>query len=57
MVTQARRAGRITAGLASAGMLAGLSFFAATPALAADDDCVAGNTVDAATATAAHIQA
>lgn len=55
MTTTSRRAVRAAAGLASVGMIAGLSFFAASPALAADE-CIAGNSVDAATGSIADVQ-
>jgi hypothetical protein len=48
---------RVTAGVASAGVVAGFSFFAAAPAVAATDaDCTSANTVDATVGTAADIQ-
>lgn len=47
---------RVTSGVATAGVIAGASFFAAAPA-AAMADCLPANTVDSATGSAADIQA
>ncbi len=52
-----KRVVRTAASLASAGLMVGISFAAASPAMAATDaDCLVGNTVDASTGTAADIQ-
>lgn len=51
------RVARAATGIASAGIMVGISMVAAAPAMAATDaDCLAGNTVDATTGVPADIQ-